>query len=51
MECLVKIVDSFQSLTIFGKCSILDVWQDSELASGKYNNLKKIVLKVKHTHC
>ena len=28
-----KIVNVFQSLTIFAKCSILDLWQGSEYAS------------------
>ena len=31
MECFAKIVYSFQSLTIFSKLSILDVWQGSGL--------------------
>ena len=30
MELFVKIVDSFQSSTIFTKRSILDLWQGSE---------------------
>ena len=30
LECSVKIVNSFQALTIFEKHSILDVWHHSE---------------------
>ena len=33
MECFVKIVNSYRSLTISTKCSILDVWQGSKYAS------------------
>ena len=33
MELLVKIVHGFQMLIIFGKHSILTVWQASEYAS------------------
>ena len=33
MESFVKIVNSYKKLIIFKKRSILDVWQDSELAS------------------
>ena len=33
MECFAKIVNGFQSLIIFAKCSNLDVWQGSEYAS------------------
>ena len=36
MERFAQIVDGFQSLTIFTKRSILDVWKDSEYASGIY---------------
>ena len=35
MELLVKIVHGFQMLIIFGKHSILTVWQASEYASDK----------------
>ena len=30
IECFVKIVDAWKPLTIYVKCSILDVWQGSE---------------------
>ena len=33
MEFFEKVVEGFQPLTIFGKRSILDVWQGSEYAS------------------
>ena len=33
MERFPKIVNGFQPLIIFAKCSILDIWQDSEYAS------------------
>ena len=33
MKLFVKIVNDFQSLTIFAKSSILDVWQGYEYAS------------------
>ena len=33
MESFAKIVNGFQSLTIFAKRYILDVWQGSEYAS------------------
>ena len=33
MECFSKIVKGCLSLTIFAKCSILDVWQGSEYAT------------------
>ena len=35
MEFFAKIVDSFQSLTIFAKGSIIDVWMGSQDTSGK----------------
>ena len=41
MEIFVKIVNSFSFLTIFSKTSILDVCQDSELASEASNDLWK----------
>ena len=34
-EAFVKIVNDFQSLTIFGKSSIFNVWQASEYASAE----------------
>ena len=34
-EAFVKIVNDFQSLTIFAKSSILNVWQGSEYASAE----------------
>ena len=34
-EAFVKIVNDFQSLTVFAKSSILNVWQGSEYASGE----------------
>ena len=36
-----KIVNGFSFLTIFGKSSILDVWQDSEFTSEVSNDLQK----------
>ena len=33
MKAFLKIVNVFQSLTIFAKSSILDVWQGSEYVS------------------
>ena len=33
MKRFTKIVINYESLTIFAKCSILDVWQGSEYAS------------------
>ena len=43
MECFVKIFNTFQPFTNFGKCSILDVWQGYEYvtvkASGQSNRL------------
>ena len=41
MEVFAKIENSFSFLTIFAKGSILDVWQDSVLASEASNNLRK----------
>ena len=35
MELFVKIVNGFQMLAIFSKCSILNGWQGSEYASDK----------------
>ena len=35
MECFAKIVNSWKSLTIFAKRSILDAWQGSEYAPGR----------------
>ena len=36
MKLLVKIVNNFQSFTIFAKHSILDVWEGSEYVSVQY---------------
>ena len=41
IEVFAKIVKGFSFLTIFAKSSILDVCQDSELASEASNDLRK----------
>ena len=33
MECFAKVVNTFHQLTIFAKCSILDVWQGIKYVS------------------
>ena len=40
MDLFVKIVNSSNLLTIFAKCSILDVWQDAEYTSEKNIDIK-----------
>ena len=50
MECLAKIVNSFQSLTIFAKISILDVWQGSGLQN-YFVVLSREELKLKINIC
>ena len=35
MQIFVKVVNDFQSSTVFAKSSILDVWQGSEYASNQ----------------
>ena len=41
MELFAKIVNGFSFLTIFTKISIINVWQDSEVASETSSNLQK----------
>ena len=36
IERFVKIVNGFKPLTIFARCSVLDVWQSSEYTIGNY---------------
>ena len=47
MEHFVKIANSFQSLTIFTKFFILNVWQGSENASGIWKSIFQLLL---HQH-
>ena len=46
MDCLAKIVDGSENLTIFAKHSIFDIWQGSEYAS-KCNTRNYISAKQK----
>ena len=46
MECFAKIVNNFYKLTVFTKCSILDILQGSEYVPDcfKYCNSKDLVV-------
>ena len=46
--CFEKVVDGFELLTIFAKCSNLDVWQGSEYgsAANTYSNLWKKLMQL-----
>ena len=44
MERLAKVVNNWKTLTIFAKCSILEVWHGSEYASGIYDVLSANML-------
>ena len=48
MECLEKVVNGFELLTIFAKLSILDVWQGSEYGSAAdtYSRLGKKLMQL-----
>ena len=48
MGIFVKIINSFQPLTIFPKSSILDIWQGSDNASNDTNNLFEEFIYFKH---
>ena len=34
MKCFTEVANTWKPLTIFAKCSMLDVWQSSEYTSG-----------------
>ena len=48
MECFEKVVDNIELLTIFGKRSILDVWQGFEYGSSTdtYSSLGKKLMQL-----
>ena len=45
MKRFEKIIEGFEPLTVFAKCSILNVWQGSEYAADAYFAFRKKLIQ------